>query len=61
LTLGEKAGEHMSGARDFTPPAAEMIVGSPEITLAEIAERRANPSLQPPAELRRANDKIAGR
>jgi hypothetical protein len=61
LALGEKAGEYMSGARDLTPPAAEVIRGNPEIALAEIAERMADPSLQPPTELRRANDKIADR
>jgi hypothetical protein len=61
LTLGEKAAEDVSGAGDLTRPAAEMIRGSTEIAPAEIAERMADPSLQPPAEVRRANNEIADR
>jgi hypothetical protein len=61
LTLGEKAAEHASGARDLNPPAAEVIISSTEIARAEIAERTNAPPLQPPAETGGANDMIADR
>jgi hypothetical protein len=61
LTLGEKAAEHTSGARDLDPPATEVIIGSTEIARAEITERTAAPPLQPPAEAGSANDMITDR
>jgi hypothetical protein len=61
LTPGEKAAEYVSDARDLTPPAAEVLKGSAEIALAEVAERTAAPPSQPPAEARGADDMIADR
>jgi hypothetical protein len=61
LTLGEKAAEYVSGARDLNPPATEVIRSSTEIARAEIAERTAASLLQPPAEVGGANDMIADR
>ncbi len=61
MPLGEKAAEHVSGARELNPPAAEVIISSPEIARAEIAERTAAAALQPSAEAGSANDMIADR
>jgi hypothetical protein len=59
--LGEKAAEDVSDARDLTSQAAEVIVGSTEITLADLGERTVAPPLQPPAEARSTNEVIADR
>jgi hypothetical protein len=61
VSLGEKATEYVSSARDLNPPTAKVIIGSVEIVLAELAERAAAPPSQPTAEARGANDMIADR